>query len=135
MALLMLYPIFCLFQAYRSPLWYIPGPKVTRRGSLSRTVRVFTTTRCSRTAMGTESSKCTRNTVCSIPKHVPCTKRRLIGFWFGMSGRIVRINPNEVHINDPKFHLGFGQGRLKKKDPWYYTVGLPRATGTTFSLG
>lgn len=46
-----------------------------------------------------------------------------------MSGRIVRINPNEVHINDPKFHLGFGQGRLKKKDPWYYTVGLPRATG------
>lgn len=30
MALLMLYPIFCLFQAYKSPLWYIPGPKVTR---------------------------------------------------------------------------------------------------------
>ncbi|KAL3470587.1 cytochrome P450 [Aspergillus californicus] len=44
-------------------------------------------------------------------------------------GRIIRINPNEVHIHDPEFHLRFGQFPLKKKDPWYYNVGLPGATG------
>ena len=39
------------------------------------------------------------------------------------TGKIVRINPHEVHIDDPDFYHKFYQSSRKlKKYPWYYKV-------------
>ncbi|OQE24211.1 hypothetical protein PENFLA_c010G02605 [Penicillium flavigenum] len=43
-------------------------------------------------------------------------------------GPIVRINPNEVHLEDPDlYHVIYRQNTLFRKDPYAYTLGAPNS--------
>ena len=44
------------------------------------------------------------------------------------AGPIVRVGPNEVHINDPELYAKLSITRGLDKDPWYYNVGAAIVT-------
>lgn len=57
-----------------------------------------------------------------VSKHHPL----LIQFTHTSSGPIIRINPYEVHINDPDFYKKLYVGAIKgRSDEWYWSVSLP----------
>ncbi|KAF9885032.1 hypothetical protein FE257_000763 [Aspergillus nanangensis] len=104
---IVMYMVLLLSRIFRSPIWRIPGPKVT---AFTRIYEFY-------------YNALKANTY----------SYRILALHQSY-GPIVRVNPNEVHIDDPDFGLHFGTNLLKQKDPWYYNTRVSSATAIVTEL-